>query len=98
MPRTLQFLDFDLSEDFDGLRSWSALASPTAMHSAALQSEVQALLQDLTQQLGAPGPLDEGHLWDMALDTAEEAGRLTVDLHLTGAQALDDRLSAWLPN
>lgn len=96
MPRTLQFLDFDFSEDFDGLRSWSALASPTAAHSAALQAEVQALLHDLNQQLGAPGPLDEGHLWDMALSVEPEADRITLSLDICGHEALRECLDRWL--
>ena len=87
---------FDLSEDTDGLRSWSALASPAPAHSPALLAEVQALLAQLTQQLGAPGPVDDGHAWDMALDTEVTHERTTVSLHLTGGAALDECLSPWI--
>lgn len=96
MPSSLQFLDFDLTEDTDGLRSWSALASPQPAHSPALLTEVQALLEDLTQQLGAPGPVDEGHAWDMALDIAHDDGRTTVSLDLSGGDALADGLHPWV--
>jgi hypothetical protein len=92
---SLQFLDFDPSEDADGLRSWSALAAPAAVHGPALLSEVHELLDDLTHHLGAAGPVDEGHAWDMALDTHTGDGRTTVSLHLTGSDALADRLSHW---
>jgi hypothetical protein len=91
----LKFLEFDLSEDTEGLRSWSALACPAAMHTPALHREVQALIDDLSRQLGAPGPVDEGHTWDMALDTETGDGRTTVSLHLTGGDALAERLSHW---
>lgn len=91
----LQFLDFDLSEDPEGLRSWGALASPAATHAAALQEEVRVLIDDLSRHLGEPGPLDEGHLWDMALDTEPEEDRTTVSLHLSGGDALAERLAQW---
>jgi hypothetical protein len=95
MPSPLQFLDFDLSEDAHGLRSWCALASPLPAHGPALQAEVQALLHDLTQHLGDAGPVDEGHAWDVALDTDHDNGRTTVSLHLSGGDALAECLTAW---
>lgn len=101
MPHSLRFLDFDLSEDADGLRTWSALAAPLASHSPALRAEVQALLNDLTQHLGPAGPVDEGHAWDLDLDEQEEADtasaprRTSVSLHLTGGESLADRLALW---
>lgn len=93
----LRFLEFDWSEDTQGLCSWSALASPAPLHTAGLLDEVQALIEDLTRHLGAPGPVDEGHAWDMALDTTMEAGRTMVSLHLSGNDALADRLAWWNP-
>ena len=95
MPR--QFLEFDLSEDTDGLCSWSALACPSAAHAPALQREVQDLLADLTRRLGSPGPLDEGHAWDMALDSGQEGDRPRVSLDLCGGPALAEALSFWTP-
>jgi len=92
---TLKFLDFDLSEDASGLQSWSALAAPANAHRVALEQEVQALLEDLQRELGAPGPVDEGHAWDLSLETAHDALRSTVSLHLTGTAALADRLAHW---
>lgn len=97
----LRFLDFDLSEDTGGLRTWDALASPAAAHSAALLQDTRALLQRLMQALGPPGPLDEGHRWDMDLSLYDEAGqavdlqadvpppgRITLALSLSGEEEL----------
>ena len=82
----LQFLEFDLSEGTDGLRTWDALASPAADRTLALVSEVQALLERLTQQLGPAGPLDEGHRWDMDLQIHDMAGK-ALPLDLTAVPA-----------
>jgi len=71
----LQYLEFDLGEDSDGWTSASALACPAVAHQQALHAEVQGLLQALEQRLGAPGPLDEGHRWDMDLQLETEDGR-----------------------
>lgn len=94
MP-TLTYLEFDEQLDTAGLRSWSALASPQARHVQALQTEVRELLADLEQHLGEPGPVDEGHLWDMAMDTQADAHRVTLTLDLTGSDALAACLSDW---
>lgn len=91
----LKFLEFDLSDDADGLRSYSALAAPPAAQAAGLLQEVQALLDDLRARLGEPGPVDEGHGWDLALDIDAATDRTTVSLHLTGGPALADVLQAW---
>ena len=103
----LRFLEFDLSEDTDGLRTWDALASPSATHTAALLAEVQALLDTLHRHLGPPGPLEDGHGWDMDLLVQDEAGqplqleamlpqqqRVTLALTLCGREALTDGLSS----
>ena len=105
---SLRFLDFDLSEDTDGLRTWDALASPGAAHTGTLLAEVHALTQHLTQQLGTPGPLDEGHVWDMDLQIHDDQGqpclvqatpcpegRITLALSLSGGAELAACLSAY---
>ncbi len=105
----LQFLDFELSEDGDGLCTWDALASPSPIHTRALLAEVQALLAHLQKQLGTAGPVDEGHDWDMDLQIHGEAGqtlpleagnlptqRVTLALSLTGKEALAGSLAGWL--
>ena len=40
----LQYLEFDCSEDTEGVVSWDALAQPAANHTAALLREVSQLL------------------------------------------------------
>ncbi|MFM7026449.1 MAG: hypothetical protein ACKOWC_10385 [Limnohabitans sp.] len=105
----LQFLDFDLSEDTSGLRTWDALASPGAVHSAALLQETEALLQHLVQELGPAGPVDEGHRWDMDLQIQDATGqsldltastpatgRITLALSLSGQAELARCLSHWI--
>lgn len=105
---TLRFLEFDLSEDTDGLRTWDALASPGAAHTRALLAEVRALTEHLQQALGASGPIDEGHAWDMDLQIHDDqgqplplqthtppSGRITLALSLSGGAELATRLSAF---
>ena len=95
MSPTLQFLDFDFSEDAEGLGSWSALASPADTYKTALLAEVQALIQDLNTRLGTPGPVDDGYAWDMALDVKNEGHRITVSLDISGFGALRDCMERW---
>lgn len=106
----LQYLEFDLSEDGAGGFSAAALASPAAQHTSALIAEVQALWQALSAELGAPGPLDDGHAWDLELQlesddgqpldwpsqtTAPHPGRISLSLHLAGGPALQHALEHW---
>jgi len=101
------YLEFDLSEDADGLSTWDALASPPATHTGALLAEVRALLR-LLQQLGPAGPVDEGHDWDMDLQLHDEhgqvlsidgdglpVGRVSLALSLTGRSALAAAIARW---
>lgn len=101
----LQFLEFDLSEDSEGLCTWDALASPAPVHNAALLDEVHALLFHLHEALGPAGPIDEGHVWDMDLQVHDAAGqalpagapapvgRITLALSLSGGAALAEHLA-----
>lgn len=99
----LKFLVFDESDDGDGWRCWEALASPSAEHSTALQDEASRLIDAITSALGPPGPVDEGHAWDMDLvvtsgpDLEESSGkpdppRITLALSLAGRDTLADLL------
>ncbi len=105
-----QFLEFDFAEDGDGGLSASALASPAPPHTPTLIAEVQALLQALTAELGPPGPLDEGHGWDLELQIEGEGGepiaweataaaalpgRIQLSLDLAGGEALRQALHGW---
>ncbi|PIT73156.1 hypothetical protein [Limnohabitans sp. G3-2] len=64
----LQFLEFDCSEDSQGVVCWDALAQPAARHTPALLEEVRLLLawaHRFSSQ--APGPLEDGADWDFDL-------------------------------
>ena len=102
----LQFLEFDLSEDPDGLCTWDGLASPAASHTTAMLAEVQTLLDQLHHRLGPPGPIEDGHAWDMDLQIHDEAGqalslqatpassgRITLAFSLSGGHELAAHLS-----
>ena len=75
-PMDLQFLEFDCSEDSEGVVCWDALAQPAARHTPALLHEVTQLLA-WAHRFGpqAPGPLEDGADWDF-------------DLHIRGGDAL----------
>jgi hypothetical protein len=64
----LQFLEFDCSEDSQGVVCWDALAQPVARHTPALLEEVRRLLV-WAHRFGpqAPGPLEDGANWDYDL-------------------------------
>jgi hypothetical protein len=64
----LQYLEFDCSEDTEGVVCWDALAQPAASHTAALLREVTQLLAWASHfNPQGPGPLDEGADWDFDL-------------------------------
>jgi hypothetical protein len=64
----LQYLEFDCSEDTEGVVCWDALAQPAASHTAALLREVTQLLSWASRfSTQGPGPLDEGSDWDFDL-------------------------------
>jgi hypothetical protein len=64
----LQFLEFDRSEDSQGVVCWDALAKPAARHTPALLEEVKLLLVWAHHfGLQAPGPLEDGADWDYDL-------------------------------
>lgn len=101
----LQYLEFDLSEDSEGLQSWDAVASPTALHNAALLAEVQQLLHCIERALGESGSLEDGHVWNMDMLIQDENGnavaldaspapvsRLTLSLSLSGRNELAELL------
>ncbi len=64
----LQLLDFDCSEDAEGVVCWDALAQPAASYNAALLAEVnQVLCWCHRFDLQGPGPLEDGAQWDFDL-------------------------------
>lgn len=86
----LSFLDFDCSEDADGVCTFDALASVALAQWPRLEAEVVAVLQWVADQAGAgPGPLDEGYLWDHALTAHREQSQVqAIHLDLPGQRLL----------
>lgn len=70
---TLQYLDFDHSEDAHGHGSFEAMACVPAARLDALQSEI-ALVLDWAQATfpGQRAPLEEGGEWDYLLQAQQE--------------------------
>lgn len=81
----LQYLDFDCSEDTEGVVCWDALAQPAAHHTSGLLHEVTQLLTWASRfSSEGPGPLDEGADWDFELQVQWHS---THSPHHTPAQA-----------
>ena len=70
---TLNYLDFDYSEDADGTGTFDAMASVSPAQWPALQAEIAALLHWAhTQFPDACGPQEDGGQWQYDLQGAEE--------------------------
>ena len=64
----LQLLDFDCSEDAEGVVCWDALAQPAPQHNSALLQEVAQVLRWAHGfDHEGPGPLENGANWDFDL-------------------------------
>lgn len=98
MQTELAYLDFELSEDADGVTTYDAMASVAAAKLAAVHAEVEQVLRWAHAAFPqGPGPLDEGHAWDLDLQGQQEftthdilafdplAGRLRVQAGAVGA-------------
>ncbi|MEJ5128691.1 hypothetical protein WH367_21800 [Comamonas sp. MYb21] len=73
-PHMLDYLDFDTSDDGEGLTSLDAMAYAKAAQWPALAAEVTQLLAWCSDTFGAPGPLEDGHRWDLDLQLQNDAG------------------------
>lgn len=70
---SLQYLEFDYSEDGHGHGSFEAMASVPAARVAALHAEVAQVLAWAQQAFpDAHGPLEEGGEWDYLLEGQQE--------------------------
>ncbi len=64
----LQLLDFDCTEDAEGVVCWDALAQPARVHNTALLAEVTQVLNWCHRfDPQGPGPLEDGADWDYDL-------------------------------
>jgi hypothetical protein len=81
----LQLLDFDCTEDADGVVCWDALAHPAAAHNPALLKEVSEVLAWAHAVAPhGPGALEDGAPWDFDLQASRHApGRPPLPAHLT---------------
>jgi hypothetical protein len=80
----LQLLDFDCSEDAEGVVCWDALAQPQPRHNSALLQEVaQVLAWAHAFDAQGPGTLEEGANWDFDLQaTLHPGGKASQDARL----------------
>ena len=70
---TLDWLDFDYTEDEHGHGSFDAMASASAAQLPALRGEIERVLQWAAREFpAAQGPLDEGGEWDVELQGVQE--------------------------
>ncbi len=95
---TLDYLDFDYSEDTEGVGVFDAMASTGAQQAAAVQAEIVQVLAWAHAGFGAPGaPVGDAGDWDYDLQGMQEislpetivfdaaAGRLRVQAGPPGA-------------
>ncbi len=95
---TLDYLDFDYSEDPQGHGSFDAMACAAPAQFPAVRSEVQRVLAWAHREFpGARGALDDGGEWDYELQGVQEvatsldvryepqAGQLQLESGATGA-------------
>ncbi|MDL5037687.1 hypothetical protein [Comamonas resistens] len=73
---TLDYLEFDYSEDEEGTGTWDAMASVRAERVPALAAEIAELLRwALRQFAGRQGAVEEGMDWDYDLQSQDDEGR-----------------------
>ncbi|MGE5452888.1 MAG: hypothetical protein ACM3VZ_13730 [Acidobacteriota bacterium] len=70
---SLHYLDFEYSEDTEGVGTFEAMASVAAGQVAAVQAEVAQVLSWAFHDFGpSRGPLDDGFEWDYDLQAQIE--------------------------
>lgn len=70
---SLNYLDFDYSEDYEGTGTFDAMAAASPAQLPALHAEiVQVLGWAHAQFPGTQGPADEGGEWDYDLSAVQE--------------------------
>ena len=72
---TLDYLDFDYSEDEEGTGTWDAMASVKAERVPALAAEIAQLLRWANQKFaGRQGAAEDGFDWDYDLQAQDDDG------------------------
>ena len=91
---TLDWLEFDYSEDAEGNGSFDAMAAASPAQLPALQDEIAQVLTWAHAQFGEPVPPDEGGEWHYELQGVQEVatplrveharGRLQIEAGTAG--------------
>ena len=75
----MHYLQFDLSDDADGVTTLEAVAATGPDRHAAVLAEAQQVLDWAWRVFPhSHGPIDEGHDWDHDLQVTEEGDRWQV--------------------
>jgi len=88
----LNFLDFDYSEDTEGVGVFDAMATVRPQQLAAVRAEVGEVLGWANDVFaGRRGPVEDGGEWDYDLQEMQEDSpgdpRVTVTLSISGTEA-----------
>ena len=82
---TLEYLEFDYSEDEEGTGTWDAMASVKAERVTALANELAQLLRWANQKFaGRQGAAEDGFDWDYDLQSQDDDGQ-QLPVHLDKA-------------
>lgn len=92
---TLDYLDFDYSEDDEGTGAWDAMASVSAARVPLLAAEIEQVLRWASRDFaGRQGPVDEGGDWDYDLQSQDDDGQPLATHFDTGSGRLALEASA----
>lgn len=84
---TLTYLDFDYSEDTQGIGVFDAMASTPPAQAAAVDAEIALVLDWASASFpDRRGPVGEGGEWDYDLQHVQDPGWRTVTLSISGTQ------------
>ena len=81
---TLDWLEFDHSEDAEGNGSFDAMAAASSAQLPALQAEIVAVLDWAQASFGEPLPPDEGGEWHYELQGVQEVATPLQVEHVRG--------------
>ena len=72
---TLDYLDFDYSEDEEGNGTWDAMASVSVARLSALTAEIESVLAWANRAFpGQRAAIEDGGDWDFDLQAQDDAG------------------------
>ncbi|MBT2299553.1 hypothetical protein J7E70_03650 [Variovorax paradoxus] len=84
---TLNYLDFDYSEDTEGIGVFDAMAATAPDQAAAVDAEIALVLDWASASFpDRRGPVGDGGDWDYDLQDMQEGGWRTVTLSISGTR------------